>query len=117
MSMAAGEYVSVSSQSDAEQPDLARERMELSDKPDSSSMSLPTAINSIVSTMTAAKQGAAKFSFGCWETTANIPGRHRKRAAGETRPIKKNPKQSYACLGFRSCLGGGVSGDGAARLA
>jgi VIT family len=33
MSMAAGEYVSVSSQSDAEQPDLARERMELSDKP------------------------------------------------------------------------------------
>jgi vacuolar iron transporter family protein len=32
-SMAAGEYVSVSSQSDAEQPDLARERMELSDKP------------------------------------------------------------------------------------
>jgi hypothetical protein len=75
-------------------------------------MSLPTAINSIVSTMTAAKRGAAKFSFGCWETTANIPGRHRKRAAGETRPIKKNPKQSYACLGFRSCLGGGVSGDG-----
>ena len=33
-------------------------------------MSLPTAINSIVSTMTAAKRGAAKFSFGCWETTA-----------------------------------------------
>lgn len=31
MSMAAGEYVSVSSQSDAEQADLARERQELSD--------------------------------------------------------------------------------------
>jgi VIT1/CCC1 family predicted Fe2+/Mn2+ transporter len=31
MSMAAGEYVSVSSQSDAEQADLARERKELSD--------------------------------------------------------------------------------------
>ena len=33
MSMAAGEYVSVSSQSDSEQADLARERKELSDNP------------------------------------------------------------------------------------
>jgi VIT1/CCC1 family predicted Fe2+/Mn2+ transporter len=33
MSMAAGEYVSVSSQSDAEQADLARERKELSENP------------------------------------------------------------------------------------
>ena len=33
MSMAAGEYVSVSSQSDTEQADLARERRELSDTP------------------------------------------------------------------------------------
>lgn len=33
MSMAAGEYVSVSSQSDTEQADLARERRELSDDP------------------------------------------------------------------------------------
>ena len=31
MSMAAGEYVSVSSQSDTEQADLARERKELAD--------------------------------------------------------------------------------------
>jgi VIT1/CCC1 family predicted Fe2+/Mn2+ transporter len=34
MSMAAGEYVSVSSQSDTEQADLARERQELSAQPD-----------------------------------------------------------------------------------
>ncbi len=34
MSMAAGEYVSVSSQSDTEQADLARERQELATKPD-----------------------------------------------------------------------------------
>jgi len=34
MSMAAGEYVSVSSQSDTEKADLARERGELSEKPD-----------------------------------------------------------------------------------
>jgi VIT1/CCC1 family predicted Fe2+/Mn2+ transporter len=34
MSMAAGEYVSVSSQSDTEQADLARERKELSDLPE-----------------------------------------------------------------------------------
>ena len=34
MSMAAGEYVSVSSQADTEQADLARERRELSDDPD-----------------------------------------------------------------------------------
>ena len=33
MSMAAGEYVSVSSQSDTEQADLARERKELSETP------------------------------------------------------------------------------------
>ena len=35
MSMAAGEYVSVSSQSDTEQADIARERKELSDAPES----------------------------------------------------------------------------------
>lgn len=34
MSMAAGEYVSVSSQSDTEQADLAREREELASQPD-----------------------------------------------------------------------------------
>ena len=34
MSMAAGEYVSVSSQSDTEQADLARERKELSGNPE-----------------------------------------------------------------------------------
>jgi VIT1/CCC1 family predicted Fe2+/Mn2+ transporter len=34
MSMAAGEYVSVSSQSDTEQADLAREKKELKDDPD-----------------------------------------------------------------------------------
>ncbi len=34
MSMAAGEYVSVSSQSDTEQADLARERVELADEPE-----------------------------------------------------------------------------------
>src|SRR3546814_14140348 len=34
MSMAAGEYVSVSSQSDTEQADLARERAELAGQPD-----------------------------------------------------------------------------------
>src|SRR5688572_14977765 len=34
MSMAAGEYVSVSSQADSEQADLARERQELATQPD-----------------------------------------------------------------------------------
>src|SRR3546814_14165487 len=34
MSMAAGEYVSVSSQADTEQADLARERLELDGQPD-----------------------------------------------------------------------------------
>src|SRR6478735_8595091 len=34
MSMAAGEYVSVSSQSDTENADLAREKVELADDPD-----------------------------------------------------------------------------------
>lgn len=39
MSMAAGEYVSVSSQSDTELADLARERRELSKNPESNSKS------------------------------------------------------------------------------
>ncbi|HET9161701.1 MAG TPA: VIT1/CCC1 transporter family protein, partial [Caulobacteraceae bacterium] len=34
MSMAAGEYVSVSSQADSEKADLTRERKELADRPD-----------------------------------------------------------------------------------
>ena len=46
MSMAAGEYVSVSSQSDTEQADLARERKELTRTPSSSSMSLPKSTSS-----------------------------------------------------------------------
>ena len=49
MSMAAGEYVSVSSQSDSEQADLARERKELSENPNLSSMSLPISTSSVVS--------------------------------------------------------------------
>ena len=49
MSMAAGEYVSVSSQSDTEQADLARERKELSDSPASNSMSLPKFTSSAAS--------------------------------------------------------------------
>ena len=50
MSMAAGEYVSVSSQSDSEQADLARERKELSESTrNSSSMSLPKSMSSVVS--------------------------------------------------------------------
>ena len=46
MSMAAGEYVSVSSQSDTEQADLARERKELSEKPGLSLMNLPKSTSS-----------------------------------------------------------------------
>ena len=41
MSMAAGEYVSVSSQSDTEQADLVRERSELSANPPSSTRNSP----------------------------------------------------------------------------
>ena len=59
---------------------------------DSSSMSLPTAINSTVSTMTVAKRGVAKLSFGCWETTAN------NKAAGETRPYHKKEPQAVLCV-------------------
>ena len=49
MSMAAGEYVSVSSQSDTEQADLARERKELSENPSLSSMSLPKSTSNAAS--------------------------------------------------------------------
>ena len=49
MSMAAGEYVSVSSQSDTEQADLARERKELSENPEFELESLPKSTSSAVS--------------------------------------------------------------------
>jgi VIT1/CCC1 family predicted Fe2+/Mn2+ transporter len=49
MSMAAGEYVSVSSQSDSENADLARERKELSESPDFELVSLPKSTSSVVS--------------------------------------------------------------------
>ena len=48
MSMAAGEYVSVSSQSDTEKADLARERTELSESPAFETMSLPKSTSSAV---------------------------------------------------------------------
>ncbi len=48
--MAAGEYVSVSSQSDTEQADLARERKELSENQGLNSMNLPKSTSSEVST-------------------------------------------------------------------
>jgi VIT1/CCC1 family predicted Fe2+/Mn2+ transporter len=50
MSMAAGEYVSVSSQSETEQADLARERKELNETPRLNSTNLPKSTSSEVST-------------------------------------------------------------------
>jgi VIT1/CCC1 family predicted Fe2+/Mn2+ transporter len=49
MSMAAGEYVSVSSQSDTEQADLARERKELSENVEFEKKSSPQSTSSVVS--------------------------------------------------------------------
>ena len=49
MAMAAGEYVSVSSQSDTEQADLARERKELKKNLGLSLMSLPKSTSSVAS--------------------------------------------------------------------
>jgi VIT1/CCC1 family predicted Fe2+/Mn2+ transporter len=49
MSMAAGEYVSVSSQSDTEKADLARERRELSEDPQAEHKSLPKSTSSVAS--------------------------------------------------------------------
>ena len=49
MSIAAGEYVSVSSQSDTEQADLSRERKELSENPKFELDELATCTSSVVS--------------------------------------------------------------------
>jgi len=59
MLMAADEYLSVSSQSDTGQADLARERKELSENPDLSSTSLPISTLSVVSI--GALRGKAMF--------------------------------------------------------
>jgi VIT1/CCC1 family predicted Fe2+/Mn2+ transporter len=50
VSMAAGEYVSVSSQSDTEQADLARERNEQVENPESELDELPKSTSSAAST-------------------------------------------------------------------
>ena len=64
MSMAAGEYVSVSSQSDTEQADLARERKELSENPEFELDEL--GISEIITArpVQAALTSAATFSAG-----------------------------------------------------
>jgi VIT1/CCC1 family predicted Fe2+/Mn2+ transporter len=49
MSMASGEYVSVSSQSDSEQADLARERRELNENPEFELEELTESTSNVVS--------------------------------------------------------------------
>ena len=61
MSMAAGEYVSVSSQSDTEQADLTRERKELADLSGSSVRSLPTSTSNAAYSRSWRKQVAQQL--------------------------------------------------------
>ena len=64
MSMAAGEYVSVSSQSDTEEADMARERKELSDQPEAELKEL---------TQIYVNRGVELTTAGDWHTIASPP--------------------------------------------
>ena len=77
MSMAAGEYVSVSSQADTEQADLARERHELATAPDAEKAELIGIYEARGLTPDLARQVAdqlmAKDALGLYEATAARP--------------------------------------------
>jgi vacuolar iron transporter family protein len=64
MSMAAGEYVSVSSQSDTERADLARERQELSENPEFELDELGISESTTARPVQAALTSALSFSVG-----------------------------------------------------
>jgi vacuolar iron transporter family protein len=88
MSMAAGEYVSVSSQADTEQADIARERVELAQMPEAEKAEL-TAIY-----MTRGLEPALAFDVADALTANDALGAHMRDELGISHHSKANPIQA-----------------------
>ena len=88
MSMAAGEYVSVSSQTDAEQADLARERKELSETPEAELEELTRIYQSRGLTRDLAEQVAVQL------TERDALGSHARDELGISGTVTAHPVQA-----------------------
>ncbi|MFZ1470569.1 MAG: VIT family protein [Paracoccaceae bacterium] len=88
MSMAAGEYVSVSSQTDAEQADLARERKELAETPDAELEELTRIYEARGLTRDLAEQVAVQL------TDRDALGSHARDELGISETVTAHPIQA-----------------------
>lgn len=88
MSMAAGEYVSVSSQTDAEQADLARERRELAETPDAELAELTHVYEARGLTPDLARQVAVQL------TASDALGSHARDELGISDTVTAHPIQA-----------------------
>ncbi len=88
MSMAAGEYVSVSSQTDAEQADLARERRELAETPDAELAELTQIYEARGLTPDLARQVAVQL------TASDALGSHARDELGISDTVTAHPIQA-----------------------
>jgi hypothetical protein len=91
MSMAAGEYVSVSSQADTEQADLARERHE-----PATALALPTVLGAVAARVGGGAHGARRIPGGVLEGAGHGCVRRRGAAvrhAGAVRGLLLGPRK------------------------
>ena len=88
MSMAAGEYVSVSSQTDAEQADLARERKELAEAPEAEREELTRIYEARGLSRDLAEKVAAQL------TERDAPGSHARDELGISETVTAHPVQA-----------------------
>lgn len=99
MSMAAGEYVSVSSQTDAEQADLARERRELAEDPEGELAELTAIYEGRGLTHDLAAQVAAQL------TARDALGSHARDELGISETVTAHPVQAAVVSALTFAVG------------
>jgi VIT1/CCC1 family predicted Fe2+/Mn2+ transporter len=102
MSMAAGEYVSVSSQTDAEQADIARETRELQDMPDAELEELTRIYRDRGLDETLARQVAVQL------TERDALGAHSRDELGISETVTAHPIQAAVVSALTFSLGAAV---------
>ncbi len=102
MSMAAGEYVSVSSQADSERADLAREAKELEDDPEFELQELANIYIKRGLDADLAMQVAKQF------TEHDALGAHARDELGISDTVKANPVQAAFASAISFAIGGGL---------
>lgn len=102
VSMAAGEYVSVSSQSDTERADLAKERYELQHHPERELQELARVYEARGLSPQLAQQVAAEL------TQHNALEAHARDEIGITETLAANPLQAAWSSAASFCLGAGI---------